>query len=244
MRADMAKLIVERPRLRGGTIKGRRNAVALEDLPSFESMGRRHGRTKTLNDYLAPLRRFLHSRIGQRWDAVYAEIRAHIRPRSTVQQHILEHVFGWVAHRTRLAGDTVVVHVGGFIDRGPRKLEDSRFELYVHPVSGQLLRNRIYDSRKRWRQERLAREAVEREAKRRDLSSVRQLHKLRGLWFEVTLAAASASAEPLYDVVRDAGLSPLAAEELYGRRQVHAAAKRQLNRRELKTYGLRNDAED
>lgn len=69
-----------------------------------------------------------------------------------------------------------------------------------------------------------------------------QLHRLRGLWFEVRIAARpiTAAGQPV-DVVRDAGLSTLAPKELYGRPHVYAAAKRQLARRELKAYGLAND---
>jgi len=41
MREDMSRVIVERPRLGGGrSRKGR--AVALDDLPKQEGMGRRH----------------------------------------------------------------------------------------------------------------------------------------------------------------------------------------------------------
>ena len=61
MREDMSRVIVERPRLGGHrTRKGR--ARALDDLPKQEGMRRAHlhsGDWKTLNENLAPLRRFL-----------------------------------------------------------------------------------------------------------------------------------------------------------------------------------------
>ena len=61
MRDDMARVIVERPRLGSGrTRKGR--ARELDDLPKHEGMRRPHMRSgdwKTLNENLAPLRRYL-----------------------------------------------------------------------------------------------------------------------------------------------------------------------------------------
>lgn len=188
MRADMAKVIVERPRLGGTTLKGRRRNVDIEELPTVEGIRRGRSRTRQLNDYLSPLRRFLRSRVGRRWDDVYAETRAQIRPVSTVQQHILSHLFQWVAVKTRLVAGEIVVHDDGFLDRGPKRLQECHFELYVHPVSKRLLRNPFHASWKRHERARLAQDAADLVARRRDLATDRQLHKLRGLWFEVILA--------------------------------------------------------
>jgi hypothetical protein len=43
---------------------------------------------------LAPLRRFLASRVGRRWDDVYSEVRAAIRADSAAQLHVLQHLNG------------------------------------------------------------------------------------------------------------------------------------------------------
>lgn len=100
MRPDMNKLLCERPRYGEDYSKFGNKNTLLEDLPTKESMrkpyGGRYGRGKQLNDYLAPLRRFLESKVGSLWDDVYSEIRANINPNSTVQQHVLEHIFGYV----------------------------------------------------------------------------------------------------------------------------------------------------
>lgn len=244
MRADMAKIIVERPRTGGRHLKGRRRSRDIEDLPTFEGIGRLHGRTKDLSDYLSPLRRFLHSRVGRNWDRVYAEVRALIRPGSTVQQHILQHFFQWVATKTKLVDGRVVVHDDGFLRGGPKPLRECHVELYVHPVSKCLLRNRHYGSWKSHWRKRRAQKTAELTARRRELSADVQLHKLRGLWFEVRLAPLPpATAKRPFDVVLGAGLSRLAPEDLYGRRHLYATAKRQLGRRALRAYGLSNDAE-
>src|ERR1700683_3888825 len=99
MREDMAQVIVERPRIKPfKTRKGR--CRALDDLPKHEGMRRSHaerGDTKRLNENLAPLRRYLEGQVGRPWDKVYAEIAAHLRVDSTMQQHVRGHLRDFVA---------------------------------------------------------------------------------------------------------------------------------------------------
>lgn len=106
MRADMYEVIIERPR--GGAGWGRPDRkVPWQKLDRGDDSGgsdggpgkRRMGprrRSKWLSENLAPLVRFLHSRVGQPWDAVYSEIAAHIAVRSAVQKHVLDHLRGYV----------------------------------------------------------------------------------------------------------------------------------------------------
>src|SRR6476660_1466738 len=103
MRKDMDKVIVERPRLGSrannddkGALKRRQRAIGNEELlPKRSSTARgRRNNYKSLNEHLAPLRRFLNSRVGRNWDKVYAEIRERINPDSTQQMHILQHLVG------------------------------------------------------------------------------------------------------------------------------------------------------
>ena len=99
MRSDMAKVIVERPRrLEGFSRRGR--VLADDLLPSHEGMRAPHVRNwggKVLNENLAPLRRYLERQVGRPWDRVYAEISAHLRPTSAVQQHVRDHLHDFVA---------------------------------------------------------------------------------------------------------------------------------------------------
>ena len=254
MRPDMSKVIVERPRLGGGTSrKGR--VRDHEDLPSHEGMAsphRRHWGGKSLNENLSPLRRFLESRVGQYWPKVYAEICENLRPTSTIQQHVRDHVEGFVAVRTVVKDGVIWIHDGGRVHR----LDDGLERLYVHPTSHCLLHNKPWRVRRRAYDKQEAHIAAELAERRRDLSPTRQLHKLRGCWFEVTLAPIASprrASVKLHhgqttlfeglrrDEVIGAGLSNLDAQRLYGRRDVFAANKRQLSRRELREYGLRND---
>jgi hypothetical protein len=91
MREDMAKVIVERPRRGAGWARKGRAAKRLGDYP-FRENGRYGGRTKFLNENLAPLERFLHAQVNRPWNKVYSEIRARIKPGNTVQEHVLTHI--------------------------------------------------------------------------------------------------------------------------------------------------------
>ena len=47
--------------------------------------------TRSLNENLAPLRRYLHAQVGRPWNKVFSEICC-IDRRNTVQQHIHQHI--------------------------------------------------------------------------------------------------------------------------------------------------------
>lgn len=99
MRPDMAKVIVERPRRLEGIARAGRQRP-LDELPSHEGMRAPHVRNfagKVLNENLAPLRRYLDRQVGRPWNKVYAEISAHLRPTSAVQQHVRDHLRDFVA---------------------------------------------------------------------------------------------------------------------------------------------------
>lgn len=96
MRSDMFKVIVERPRwghswaespkLKKGKDKG------------FKQIGlKRHVATcarsrKALNENLAPLIRYLRAQRGRRWDDVFSDICAGLDTKSTVKQHVRDHI--------------------------------------------------------------------------------------------------------------------------------------------------------
>ena len=49
-----------------------------------------------LNEYFRPLKKFLETRVGNRWDGVYSEIRSRVHLGSAVSEHILQHLGDFV----------------------------------------------------------------------------------------------------------------------------------------------------
>lgn len=136
MRSDMAKVIVERPRL-GRGIRTRDRHRPDDDSGWREPAAARvRRRTRHLNENLAPLRRFLHRQVGRPWDRVYGEIRARIDARTAVQLHVLQHLEHFV---------TVHVDIVERVVRDRRGWALADGALYVCPRTGILrtVRRRI-----------------------------------------------------------------------------------------------------
>ncbi|MSP03368.1 MAG: hypothetical protein EXR07_20345 [Acetobacteraceae bacterium] len=178
MREDMARVIVERPRIPAfNNRKGR--LQALEDLPAHEGMRRPRalrGDRKELNENLTPLRRYLERQVGRPWDKVHSEIAAYLRAASTVQQHVRDHLRDFVAIKARrgIAGWTTSAS-GLWYQR-----------LYVDPTSGLLCRtDRLPEetARRRHMQNRPSPPVC-----RVPLAKDRELRAIRGIWYEVCLA--------------------------------------------------------
>ena len=243
MRKDMSKVIVERPRLGrsvAGKKPGRTRALVDDDGEPIRAKGAREpkGReqkTKWLNENLGPLKRYLASQVSRPWSKVYAEISEHLKPSSTVQQHVRDHLVDFVAIKVRrekgeLWADT----------RWGRPLPLSRTNhlYYVHPRTGLLLKN---EQRVSWKQaEQHAKKLRHEELARRMrvVDAKTQLHLLDdGAWWEVKLA--KIGAQPFIDVVRRAKLSKLPTEALYARDGVYARDKRPLSKAEMKQLKLR-----
>jgi hypothetical protein len=178
MRSDMARVIVERPRIPAfNSRKGRQRP--LEDLPSHEGMRRSRalcGDRKDLNENLTPLRRYLERQVGRPWSKVYSEIAAHLRVDSTVQQHVRDHLRDFVAVKPRRLNH-------GWHPVGRENLWWQ--PLYVDPVNGLLCRT-----------DRLPEEKARRRARRRSPAPVdrislgedRELRLISSIWYEVRLA--------------------------------------------------------
>lgn len=101
MRKDMSKVIVERPRATNGDgyKQGKRTQGYQHDpesAPAKEPLRARNARSKTLNENLRPLIRFLRAQVGRPWDKVKSEMAEHIRLTNAVQKHVLDHVRRYV----------------------------------------------------------------------------------------------------------------------------------------------------
>jgi hypothetical protein len=178
MREDMAKVIVERPRIIDSfSPKGR--VRPLDEFPKQLGMRRSQRERdgyKTLNENLAPLRRFLERQVGRPWDKVYSEIAARLRVDNTVQQHVRDHLEDFVAIKPRRG-------ISSWYRKDDRALWHQ--PLYVDPRDGILKRtDRIPEARKR----REARKPKKTVVERIELASLRELRRIAGIWYDVSLA--------------------------------------------------------
>lgn len=102
MRKDMAKVVTERPRHgHSNPSKKTRKRLSKDEIEKDDhgstrspiSRRRQFGwNAKEFSDLLGPLRRYLHSKIGQPWDEVYSEISKTLDKRTVSGLHILDHV--------------------------------------------------------------------------------------------------------------------------------------------------------
>jgi hypothetical protein len=192
MREDMARVIVERPRIK--PFKMRKGRVQpLEDMPQHEGMRRAQamrGERKQLTENLNPFRRYLESRAGRPWSKVYSEICANLRVDSAVQQHVRDHLEDFVAVKPRR------------MNQYGREIWWQR--LYVDPVNGLLCRTDRLPEEKALR--RAKRNKPSMPLERISLTPTRELRLISGLWYEMQLAPLP---EPVYEAFRETRRLPL-----------------------------------
>jgi hypothetical protein len=144
MRSDMFEVIIERPRVNRGynRPKGRRGeARRQQEAPVRESTSRHRGGSKVLNENLAPLRRFLRSRVGRPWNDVHSEICSLLNVRSAVQKHVLDHVKDMVEVNVVLV-DGRPHHAAGHLFAGALIVRSRWRGFYVCPRTGLLCLSR------------------------------------------------------------------------------------------------------
>lgn len=175
MRADMAKVIVERPRV-GSRLPSRKKGyrkyvqkTGVENLPIREPMlGHWRGERKSLNEHLGPMRRFLRSNIGRPWNKVHQELCEHVSFDNPVQSHVLTHVFDFVKQHVEFRGLDI------FESQGWRRMRAlPAGTMYICPKTGLL---------------RVVRKKVRRSQKTRvGLGRLLQFHCVGGVWWELRL---------------------------------------------------------
>jgi hypothetical protein len=139
----MAQVIIERPRhgsrvrTKGKGYDRRTAKLGWEDAVKSERMKDRGGRTKHLNENLAPLRRFLASRVGRPWVKVHAEICVNLDRDSAVQDHVHDHLADYVTVNVIERDGELLRGDGWAVGRPLYSL------FYVCPRTGILRRNRF-----------------------------------------------------------------------------------------------------
>lgn len=137
LRADMKKVLCERPR-RGGIysyhdFRQRQNHGDPEDLPSHQGMRRPYGwETKEFDDLIGPLRGYLHHSVGRPWNDVWSEVCQQTPSGNTVDEHLRGHVMREVDTYTFVEDGEVYCY--GRYGSGARKVDG----LYVDPRDGLL----------------------------------------------------------------------------------------------------------
>jgi len=263
MRADMFEVIIERPRWGSRMGHPRRAkrmdakvAAARDPDLMLSKLGMKRGATfarvsKSLNENLAPLRRYLESQVNRPWDKVWSDICENLSTASTVQQHVRDHVSDFVAIHTSIK-DGVLYGQTRYGKLHP--LTDLHYRLYVDPRTGILRKNKHYKSWQRQHREEQAAAAKHRATRMREITPNIQAHKLDdNCWWEVRLAPTPKKTvsypwspgikytidDKFTDVVHQAKLSTLPVAELYGKPGFYAAAKRQLSRNEIRDLGFK-----
>jgi hypothetical protein len=235
-------VIVERPRLGSrirGTPKGYRRALqrlAEDGPPLREGMKRRHrGGTKSFNEHLGPLRRYLDAQVGRPWDKVYSEVCAHIDRASAVQDHVRDHVADYVVSHVVLI-DGIACSGDGDRSYGEPLYRMPWRRWYVCPRTGILRRNKVPVRPQRGKPKRDDRPRFVR------VSDSLQCRLIDRAWYLLSLKPMPLMRDGREerDVFLDreiATIGPSMARKHYGA-DVYAASKRRLARRELSQYPI------
>jgi len=257
MRDDMSKVIVESPRWGRGlarALEGSRRQFRNrldgdhESAPQRLGMRRDTKDRKFFGEHLEPLYRYLRQQVNRPWNKIYSELSTQLDRRSVVQAHAFTHINDFVGCDTRWCDGQVFVHTRW----GVHPVIESSCELYVHPLTGILLRNRTTKRAVQRREhKRDAKEGAQHPDRRIGLPGMsidRQWHRVKGIWYEVALCLLEegSDAAPVYDTVLGHPVSRDSKKVLaatYGYNDVYAWSKRQLSGKTLRQHGLKSQAE-
>ena len=245
MRADMAKVIVERPRKKG--CAWNKPKGALRRLQRYDEDGPpvREGikacwgaGTKYLNEHLGPLRRYLDKQVGRPWDKVFSEICEHIDRGSAVQDHVRDHISDYVT--------TQVILIDGILCNGEGRnygepLQEMRYRRpwYVCPRTGILRRVKATSGKRR------PRATISNLPRYIPVSETLQCRIIDGAWHLIILKPLPERSCPRdrcpdVDIVLKrpvVEITPAEARRHFGA-AVYAIAKRRLGRSELRNYPI------
>jgi hypothetical protein len=181
-------------------------------------------KSRILSDNLAPLYRWLHSKVGQPWDNVYSQLCQKLNTKSTISQHVLQHLWDCVEpHAEIINGVVYAKHKLNY----PLTSNRSRLTFYVHPET------QIFC---------LAPQRQKPQPEAQDdvviVNRYQQYRRLDGIWYLVSFK------DVLYypknqdkDILHNIILDTWTAREIYGK-PISAIHKRHATKKEIKA--LRN----
>ena len=232
MREDMFKVIVERSRGGAGWAPSSRKRLNRDgDLPTKIGVSRHmcltQAKSKRLAENLAPLKRFIGKQVGRPWNEVYGEIVSTLKSRDPVQQHVLQHLDGYVARR-------VMIDQHGSLTSPGRRRRGLPWHqpYYVDPRDGVLKESatrwkRLGIDPKPWKW----REKIDPNI--RVLEKNRELRCVEGIWYEFEFVHEKMRAH-------DAWEFDLLTHTKVRANTRRAIAKRQLSHDELLAHGIAN----
>lgn len=192
MRDDFAKVLVERPRRGSSRSFGeQRHRKDFKDNELYfggrESMKKRYDSwsdRKSFNEHLNPLKGWLRSVLGKKWDKSYSELREKFDARSTINQHILEHLWDYVETHAFVEDGKTMCHVRYAYGSEDRivPIKQCHKDYYVCPKDGTL---KIVNKQSR-RTVQNVREIARKEAEAKIFRAVndhQHLHFVDGVWF-------------------------------------------------------------
>lgn len=258
MRVDLNKVLCERERHRSHmSYREVRNldpgkpARRIEEEDDEPFTGQQHSRkcgiaaphrnhNKDFNEHLNPLWGIVRKNVGRPWDKIYSEICEVFDKRSVINQHILDHLDGFVERRFLIKNDELFLTRHYYRKMVP--LKGSSVEYYVDPRDGILKRNKSYKSYSQ-----AARDFQNSRAKK--LLEIQKvvdkdtiLRKKDGTWFEVKLKPKQWTL-PQYGAWESQGdiWNPTEGYDEYNFvfRNKTVVSVRTLSKKELKLHGLK-----
>jgi hypothetical protein len=179
---------------------------------------------KDFTDVLGPLHRYLRSTCGRLWDDVYSEIKQTLGKAGWGVQHIINAHLDVAVHTYREKDGNVWVS-----DRhGVHKIGGFYYDFYVEPETGILREVPPY---RKWRSIAPKKETTEPLAVI-PIEAGKEYRKIKGIWY-------------LHEFVEVEVKTPVLLRGSFFRmnleKQIISKSKRQLGKKQLKEYGLRND---
>jgi hypothetical protein len=140
---------------------------------------------KTFNENLNPLKGWLRSCIGKKWDKCYSELRKKFDARSVVNNHILEHLYDYIQVHTKII-DGRVLGLHRWKSDGWVPVKELSHDYYVCPKDGTVkVTNKA--PRRSIIKEKEAAKKRERDAEFRELDADTHLRLIENVWFVFTV---------------------------------------------------------
>ena len=215
MRISLKKLTGYRKRLHKLTEE------AIEDGLLRPYLLKPRNKSKYFSDHLGPLRRFLRSRVGQRWDDVYSDLCRRLDTRTLAGQHVLSHLWDYVECHVELIDG--IPHEKPVFGKGGPLNYFYRDQFYVHPETGILC---IVEKKPRKQKRQPQTDLVE-------IDDCHQYRKLNEIWYLITLEELPPNlTHPVRDVLYGA-IAPQQVQSVGGPK-MYAAKKKQCSKKEIR----------